>query len=82
MLATKAKSLTSVKSKYLYHHTKVLILRLKNNDITISTWYTKYRSSYPLENHQAERRDLDYSLAVLLPEMTKLNSNLLKISSI
>ena len=35
--------------------------------ITIINWHTKYRISYPPENHQAERRDLDYPLAVLLP---------------
>ena len=40
--------------------------------ITISNWYTEYRTSYPPENHQAERRDLDYPLAVLLPVIMEL----------
>ena len=40
--------------------------------ITISTWYTEYRTSYPPENQQAKRRDLDYPLAVLLPVIMEL----------
>ena len=32
----------------------------------------EYRTSYPPENHQAKRRDLDYPLAVLLPMIMEL----------
>ena len=43
--------------------------------ITISNWYTEYRTYYPPENHQAERRDLDYPLDEYTPRRIHLQVN-------
>ena len=72
-LATKAEPLTSLNSLYFYHPHNEIDFEIKEiMAITISNWYTEYRTTYPPENHQAERRDLDYPLAVLLPVIMEL----------
>ena len=72
-LATKAEPLTSLNSLYFYHPHNEIDFEIKEiMAITISNWYTEYRATYPPENHQAERRDLDYPLAVLLPVIMEL----------
>ena len=71
-LLTKAESLTSLNSLYLYPHNEIDFEITEIMALTIRNWYTEYRTSYPPENHQAERRDLDYALAVLLPVIMEL----------
>ena len=72
-LATKAESLTSLNSLYGDHPSHEIDFEIKETmAITISSWYTKYRLSNPLENHRAKIKDLDYPIVVLLPVLIEL----------
>ena len=75
-LATKAESLTSLKSLYDYHPSTELDFETKETiAITTTHWYNEHRLSNPSEDPIQNRKDVDYPLAVLLPVVFQLISN-------